>query len=449
MDATEKLIIDLIDEHQQDIIDFATDIWNNAELGFKEVRTAKKFSEALKKLGLETQEHLAVTGVKSVLSTGKKGPSICLMGELDALPMPNHVNVNPETGAAHCCGHNAQLAGVMGAAFALCNSEVLKELSGNIVFFGVPAEEYIEIEERDKMRKKGLIRYGCGKCELIRIGAMDDIDLVVGHHSATTKKYLVANRSCNGFVTKLVRFQGKSSHAAGAPENGVDAMAAANIAMHAIDAQRESFRDDDTVRVHGCMTKGGDAANIIADDVRLEYSIRGKTIEAYVDAAKKVDRSIKAGAMAMGCKVTIDTLPGNLPIVPVKDAEVIREVLNLVCGNTPVTETGPSFHSTSSGDYGDISCLLPLLQFNTGGFSGELHCDNVKVEDPYDAYVNTAKIFALTAYRLLKDHAQRADKIIGEFEPTLNKEQYIDLMESLLTTEEYSGEPIIYSDRRK
>ncbi len=164
-----------------------------------------------------------------------------------------------------------------------------------------------------------------------------------------------------------------------------------------------------------------------------------------MDAAKKVDRSLKAGAMATGCTVTIDTLPGNLPIVPIKDAGVMREVLSLVCNDTPVTETGPDFHSTSSGDYGDISCIMPLLQFNSGGFSGELHCDNVKVEDPYDAYVNTAKIFALSAYRLLKNNAERAKKIIAEFEPLLTKEQYIDLMESMLTTETYSYEPIVYN----
>ena len=339
MDATEKLIVELIDDHQKEIINFATDIWNHAELGFKEERTAKKFSEALQKQGLKTQEHLALTGVKGILSTGRSGPTICLMGELDALPIPNHKNTNPETGAAHCCGHNAQLAGVMGAAIALSDSNILKELCGNIVFFGVPAEEYVEIEARNQMRKQGLIKYGCGKCELIRIGAMDDIDLVVGHHSSTEKKYLVANRSCNGFVTKSVHFEGKSAHAAGAPEDGIDAMAAANIAMHAIDAQRESFRDCDTVRVHGCLTKCSNAANIIADEVTMEYSIRGKTIASYLDASKKVDRSLKAGAIAMGCKVTIETMPGNLPIIPVKDATVIREALELVCGNTPVSES--------------------------------------------------------------------------------------------------------------
>ena len=106
----------------------------------------------------------------------------------------------------------------------------------------------------------------------------------------------------------------------------------------------------------------------------MEYSVRGKTIEAYLDAARKVDRSMRGGAIAAGCGLTITTLPGNLPIVPVKDASVVGEALAEVCGDTPVTCTGPEFHSTSSGDYGDVSCLMPLLQFNTGSFHDGVEC---------------------------------------------------------------------------
>lgn len=154
MDATEKLIVELIDDHQKEIINFATDIWNHAELGFKEERTAKKFSEALQKQGLKTQEHLALTGVKGILSTGRSGPTICLMGELDALPIPNHKNTNPETGAAHCCGHNAQLAGVMGAAIALSDSNILKELCGNIVFSAFLPKNMLKSKQETKCENK-------------------------------------------------------------------------------------------------------------------------------------------------------------------------------------------------------------------------------------------------------------------------------------------------------
>ena len=223
---------------------------------------------------------------------------------------------------------------------------------------------------------------------------------------------------------------------------GLDAMNAALIAMHAVDVQRESFRDQDTIRVHGRLSKGAEAANIIAEDVRLEYSVRGRTIPAYLDAAKKLDRSMRAGAVATGCGVTIRTLPGNLPIVPVKDAGVMAEVLGLVCGDTPVTCTGPDFHSTSSGDYGDVSCLMPLLQFNTGGFRGAFHSPDVEEDDPYEAYVVPAKIFALTAYRLLRSGADRAKSILEEFRPTLTREQYLELMEGMLSEERVEPQPL-------
>lgn len=442
MDEIEKKICAVIDKHREKLIAFGEDLWTHAELGFQEYRTAGRFAEEMKKLGLRTEEGLAVTGVKSYLKDSTDGPTVCLMGEFDGLPIPTHPYANPETGAAHCCGHHAQATGVVGAAIALSDPEITAALGGNVVFFGVPAEEYVEIEKRNEMRRQGLIRYGCGKCELLRIGAMDDLDIVVGHHASASKKYLVANRSCNGFVTKMVQFHGRAAHAAGEPQRGIDAMSAANIAMHAVDAQRESFRDGDTVRVHACISKGGDAANIIADDVRLEYSIRGKTIPAYLDAAMKVDRSMRAGAVATGCGLTITNLPGNLPIVPVKDASVVEEALQHVCGDTPVTCTGPDFHSTSSGDYGDVSCMIPLLQFNNGGFRGVLHSLDVELDDLDDAYVIPAKVFALIAYKLLKNGGNRAKAIMDSFEAILTKEQYLKLMESMLSIEEMAMKPL-------
>ena len=115
----------LYDEKQEEIIAFGRDIWKHAELGYREFRTAGKFTEVVKSLGLETEEGLAVTGVKAYLK-GKNapGPNLALMGEMDALPLPSHVDANPETGASHCCGHNAQLTGIMGAALALADPEV-------------------------------------------------------------------------------------------------------------------------------------------------------------------------------------------------------------------------------------------------------------------------------------------------------------------------------------
>ena len=168
LDKTEQKIVDIIDAHRNEIIAFAKDIYTHAELGYKEYRTAEKFASFMKNLGLETKEGLAVTGVKAYLNEEEKtNVSLALIGELDALRIPEHKYANPETQGAHCCGHHAQLAGVIGAALALTNEDVKKELDGQVVFFAVPAEEYGEIEFKNSLTAQGKIEYGGGKCELI------------------------------------------------------------------------------------------------------------------------------------------------------------------------------------------------------------------------------------------------------------------------------------------
>ena len=115
------------------------------------------------------QEGLAITGAKGYLNREKKDNfSLALIGELDALRIPQHAHANPETQAAHCCGHHTQLAGVIGAAIALSDKEVAAALDGQAVFFAVPAEEYGEVEFKNSLKAEGKIKYGGGKCELIR-----------------------------------------------------------------------------------------------------------------------------------------------------------------------------------------------------------------------------------------------------------------------------------------
>jgi metal-dependent amidase/aminoacylase/carboxypeptidase family protein len=104
----------------------------------------------------------------------------------------------------------------------------------------------------------------------------------------------VRNATCNGFVNKTIRYTGKASHAANQPEAGIDALNAATLALHAIDMQRESFKDRDTVRCHGFISRGGEAVNIIADNVTMEYCVRANNIPAVRDANYKVDRALRA-----------------------------------------------------------------------------------------------------------------------------------------------------------
>ncbi len=444
MDRIEQKICDIIEQNQDKIEDFGRDIWKHAELGYRETRTAGRFAEWLRRLGVETEEKLAVTGVKGYLNgKGAKGTTIAVMGEFDALPIAAHVDANPETGASHCCGHNAQLAGVAGAALALTDPEVRAAMDGNVVFFGVPSEEFVEVDYKNGLREQGVIRYGGGKCELIRIGALDDIDITVGHHTMTNVEgdIALAKGTSNGFVNKMVTYQGRAAHAAGAPEWGIDAMNAALLSQHAVDMQRESFRDADTVRIHSFISKGAEAVNVIADDVRIEYSVRAKNIEGIRDASRKVDRCLRAGAVATGCGLKNITLPGYLPTIPAPDTRALDEAMDAAAGKYAVDHVGEQ-HTTGSTDYGDVSSIMPLLQFQTSGYEGALHHAGIHVTDEYLAYVVTAKIFALTAYKLLKDGGSYARALLESYQAVLTKEQYIEYMESMMTEETLPMEPL-------
>lgn len=136
MDQIIQRILDVVEEHRQEIISFGRDIYDHAELGYKEYRTSAAFTEAMRRLNLPVQTDLALTGVKAYLNPDKAGTaSLALLGELDALRIPEQAHANPETGAAHCCGHHAQMAGLLGAAIALTDPEVAAALDGQVIFF--------------------------------------------------------------------------------------------------------------------------------------------------------------------------------------------------------------------------------------------------------------------------------------------------------------------------
>lgn len=438
MDAVEQKIIDLIDSHRDEILEFARDIYTHAELGYKEFRTAAKFTDFAKKLGLRVQENLAITGAKAYLNEDKKDVvSLALIGELDALRIPAHKYANPETQGAHCCGHHAQLAGIIGAAIALANPAVADKLDGQVIFFAVPAEEYGEIAFKNELKEAGKIKYGGGKCELIRIGAFDDIDLSLAHHSTNGSEISFNQGSNNGFVSKVIRYHGKAAHAANSPEKGINALNAASLGLAALAYHRETFRDSDHVRIHPIVTKGGDLVNVIPEEVVVETLVRASNNEAIVDAAEKTDRAFFAGGAALGATVEIETMPGYLPTIPQKPAEALVEAAKLAAGDRYQVLIKDNAGSVSGGstDVGDVQHIQPVLVFNTGGVEGNFHSAQFDVVDEELAYLETAKVFALGAYRLLRDRAKEAKKIVDAYEPRYTKEEYIAFMDSFIKKE--------------
>lgn len=269
-------VCEIIDEHAGEIEQIGDLILKNPETGFKEVRTAGLVSERMKELGLDPQTGLALTGVKGSLSCGKPGPRIAIIGELDSQRTPDHPYADRKTGAAHSCGHNAQIAALLGAAIAFARSGIAEKLSGEIVFFAVPAEEFIEVEERLQFAEEGRIELLLGKPELVAKGHFDGIDMAMMIHidSASKQRSFMCSSS-NGALIKQIRFFGKAAHAGTAPQLGINALNAANLALHAIALQRETFWDQDTVRIHPIITRGGDAVSVVPAEVSMETFVRG------------------------------------------------------------------------------------------------------------------------------------------------------------------------------
>lgn len=437
MDATEQKIVELIENNREEILAFADDIYRHAELGYKEFRTSEKFQEFMRRFNLPVEKDLAITGAKAYLNPEKKEVfSLALLGELDALRIPEHAYVNPETQAAHCCGHHAQLAGVIGAAIALTDRQVADRIDGQVIFMATPAEEYGEVEFKNSLVEQGKIRYGGGKCELIRIGAFDDVDACLAHH-ISMDGLSVGSGSCNGFVSKVIRIKGKAAHAAADRENGVNALAAASLGLQALAYNRDTFRDEDAVRVHPIMTKGGDLVNVVPAEAVIETLVRGKTLEAFADAARKTDRSFKAGAYGLGAGYTIETMPGYLPGLAQEVPKEMTEVIREAAGGREVNEISPDSHGAGSTDVGDVQHLMPVLTFHTGGASGGLHQAAFAIEDEEEAYILTAKAFALSTYRLLKDGAELAKQIKADYHPVFqDKEAYIRFVEQFYSVEE-------------
>lgn len=437
MDQIEAKIIQLIEENRGTILEFGRDIYDHAELGYKEFRTSEKFVEFMEQLKLSVTKDLAITGAKAYLNQEKAGnASLALLGELDALRIPQHAHANPKTQAAHCCGHHTQLTGVIGAALALSDPEVAEALDGQIIFFAVPAEEYGEVEFKNTLIAENKIRYGGGKCELLRIGAFEDIDLCLAHHTSFDG-ISFGSGSGNGFVSKVIRIKGKAAHAAGCPEKGVNALSAASLGLQALGLNRETFRDEDCVRVHPIMTRGGDLVNVVPDDVVLETLVRGKTLEAFSDAAEKTDRSFKAGALALGAGYRIETMPGYLPSLPQKFPEDVLEIAREVFGSDKVKEADLTAHGGGSTDVGDVQHCMPVLTFHTGGVSGGLHQVDFAIEDEEEAYIATAKLFALSAYRLLRNGARTAKEVVDGYQPRFkNREEYVAFMDGFNKVEE-------------
>lgn len=419
-------VCEAIAAHRADIEAIANAILAEPELGFKEVKTAKKVQDALAKLGLEfTTEH-GLTGVKARMKGRTSKRTIAMLAELDAIVCRNHKNADPVTGAAHCCGHNIQIANMIAVAYGL--REVMDELDGDVVLFAVPAEEYVEIDWRNAQRDANRLKYLGGKQQLIAEGAFDDIDMAMQMHVAASSEFNLG-ASSNGFIGKLIEYHGRPAHAAFAPEEGINALNAAMMGVMGVNAIRETFRDQDHVRFHPIINAGGDLVNVIPDYVKMESYVRASNIEAMARYNKAVDRALKAGGDALGAKCDIQNLPGYLPLRPDQAfRDLLRENAVDLFGEDQVTL---GEHSAGSTDMGDVSHLMPVVHPWVGCVDGVLHGADYALRDGEVAYTKTPQVLALTIVDLLTNGAEKAEAICQAFKPQLDRDSYVKFMDEI------------------
>jgi len=421
-----------IRKRAKEIVQIGDQIFRRPELGFKEFETAKLVQRTFTKLGLLYESEVAVTGVIASLEGNSKGPTISVMGELDSVLCYSHPYANKTTGAVHACGHNAQIAAMLGVAMGFVDAKVMNGFPGAVSFMAVPAEEFVEIEYRLRLRDDGKIRFLGGKQEFIRLGKMNSVDMTIKHHTRSGKRErkVWIGATNNGFVGKAIRYKGKEAHAGGAPDKGINALNAAMLGIMGVHTLRETFKDSDHIRVHPIITRGGDLVNIIPADVRIETYVRGKTTDAILKASKKVNRALRGGALTVGAKVEIEEIPGYLPLKNEPEmSKIFGENAKKILGKPAVKQDE---HKTGSTDTGDISAIMPAIEPSISGATGTGHGSDYKIADKEMGYIIPAELMAMTVIDLLWDDAANARRIVRAFKPEVKRREYVRYWERLL-----------------
>jgi amidohydrolase len=332
---------------------------------------------------------------------------------------------------------------MLGAAVGLKALEGQEALAGTIALMAVPAEEFIDVAYRWHLHQEGKLGLMAGKQEFIRLGAFDDVDMAMMVHTASSAaedaKFALGGTS-NGHVVKYVRFLGKSAHAGSSPHQGINALQAAMVALNALNAQRETMRNEDAIRLHGILTRGGTSVNAVPAEVCYEGRVRGRNAAVIADANAKMDRCLRAGALAMGAKVHIVTLPGYLPMrnnPPMLD--LFKDNATTLVGAQQIATHAPTRNRGGSTDMGDLSQIMPVIHPYTTAATGGGHGADYIIQDYMQAVIQPAKAMAMTVIDLLTGDAEKAREVLATSPAPLNKKQYLALQDARLTEELYEG----------
>lgn len=346
-------------------------IYNNPELGNQEFKACAAHVEILKKHGFETTTNYAniPTAFLGKYSNGNGGPKVAILAEYDALP-----------GIGHGCGHN--IFGVTSIATGILIKEIMKDMVGEVLVIGTPAEET------------------CGaKVEMAKLGIFNDIDVAMAVHP--TGEAHVRSGSSQAMEAIQFTFKGKTAHAAGAPHEGINALDGVILLFNSINALRQQTLE--TARIHGIISNGGKAANIIPDLAVANFYVRATTLSYLKELVEKVKNCAKGAALATGTTLEMEnyeTSFANL-VTNEKLSQTYEKYLKL-----QGVEKIKDKESMGSTDMGDVShCCptihpsFPLTTSHLTGHSVEFACASVQPE-AYKGMKEAAIAMALTAIEI-------------------------------------------------
>lgn len=434
----------IIDSIRDDIIEWEAFTAGHPETGFKEWTNHAYIFKKLQEWGYDAVEADGIPGLYADIDTRKAGASVLVLAELDAITCFGHPLADKITGAAHACGHNVQCAALLAVAYALKQKGALDGLSGRIRFCFVPAEELIETDFRRELIEKGVIHYMGGKVEMLYRGWFDGFDVAFMVHVAEGPSGMFyVDRGSNGNIMKNVLFIGKAAHAGACPWEGINALNAAVNGLNIVNSLRETFRDEDRVRVHGIITNGGSAPNTVPDSVRLEYKVRAASLKGMTDANRKVNRALSAAAAAVGARVRISDRLGYMPLRNDRNLTLLA----IKAMKEVVDESGirDNYDNISGGctDMGDLSAIIPCVHLYASGASGHGHGSDYEVSDIDSACLNPAKLQLALLKLLLEDGGREAKRISKDFKPVFkDKSEYFDALAKL----QFDGETVEYLD---
>ena len=396
---TKDKLFQKIETEKQEIFQRGETFFHCPELGFREGETAKEIMRLLDAWGISYEKEIALTGIIATIGKGG-GYHIALAADIDALPRRDG------NGCIHSCGHSIQTTLALTVLKALKESDLLAKTDGRVSVFFTPAEEYIDFAYRDGLIAQGKLEFRSGKQNMIALGCFDDVDCVLSAHAnGDERTKFDVDSTLAGFMAKKAVFTGRAAHSGAAPHLGRNALHGAMLSMNALAFLKDQFSPEGGLRLNPALTESGGNVNTIPDRAVLETYIRANDNKTLFEACKRFDACLVHCAKVLEVSCEIEDTAGYLPLAQAKDLnKTVRENMLLLCSAEEIVE-GPV--SGASGDVGDLSFLLPTIQFGFSGIKGRFHDDSFEIWDKENCYLQSAKVMLGTIYDLLMQKETR------------------------------------------